>query len=945
MTITPQDDGHGNLSTLTKVERVKDKVTGEQLPQPELIGTWDSSKPDGSGQDGAAGSDAAKVDVAANPEEGGAPEAKSGTPRVPFENSYKAAPGVASFAGFSKFLTGRDWTAQDSFTFKFEQTLYVKDQKEYKPGQEGFELAPIPDAIVKADSPTGENGEKLFGFTDVKYAVPGVYRYRLYEVIPNDAVNADGVTYAEATAEQKKAGGFTKDGITYSSHEFFFSMTVIDFGLGTNVVVGPIYANGPDDPASSFTNAYGSNSSSVELSAVFAKKLTGRSWLSSDSFTFEMRAKDPAAAPMPAGAVDGVATATVTGNGAPAQDTISFGFGQISYTLEDLQGAESQPDGSREKVFTYEVREVIPHDAVNAAGTPYDNAKEEERAAGGFAKDGIVYDGHVALLRVHVSDDGKGGLNAAPVVTLETEGALFENAYSAAGEFAIAATKVLEGRPLVEDEFSFNLTLEPADADGGKAPRPVEAVTNKADGSVAFAPIKLTVDDLKQLVADGYAKDATTEQGARTWTLAYRVAEDVSKLPAGVTASRQSFNVAVTLTDAGNGKLDVAVAYPDAPVASARDAVVPAGAELRNVYSTGDPIAVTPVGLKRLEHENGLSPQDIAGKFTFTLEALDGGPLPSEPDRTATNDAAGNVTFGPITFTLEHLGVSAAEDRVGVPREKTFTYRVVETGSAAGVTNDADAKTFTYTLRDDGAGNLSVTSSPIDGPLFTFVNTYAAAPVDVVFKAQKVLQGRDLMAGEFEFALVEQGENASVLTATNDEKGAVEFDKLTFNAPGTYVYSIAELEGSSSSVVYDKSVFTVKIDVRDGGEGKLIADVTMVDAEGNMVEGGVATFTNIYVPPVGPGPDPDPGPDPEPGPGPDPQPEPEPEPNPEPDPEPGPTPPVDPNKPPAGEGGSSEQGGNKLPTTGDAAEIVPLVVAAGIGACATGFALRRKMTR
>ena len=128
-------------------------------------------------------------------------------------------------------------------------------------------------------------------------------------------------------------------------------------------------------------------------------------------------------------------------------------------------------------------------------------------------------------------------------------------------------------------------------------------------------------------------------------------------------------------------------------------------------------------GSKVLNHAEGLTPNDIAGKFTFTLEAVtQDAPMPDKT--TVKNDAAGNVDFGNIKFDLDLLkGETPEKDG---SRSKTFEYKVTESGSAAGVTNDTDkTKTFKITLKDDGNGHLTATCDPKEGPKFTFTNTYS----------------------------------------------------------------------------------------------------------------------------------------------------------------------------------------------------------------------------
>ena len=230
VSIKPTDKGDGTMKTVTTVERTHDALTGDQLAEPEPIGTWDSD----------------------NPAEGQAEK-----PRVPFVNRYKARPGALEFDRFTKRLVGRDWSAADSFEFTCEQMSFSSGGHDYKPGDEGFVSVPLVVAPVNAESPQNENGFKLFGIStspDVLYEQSGRYDYRLREKVPADAVNAAGVRYENATDEQKVAGGFVKDGVVYSNREVRFTVSAFDIGVGDVFVIGPILQDGPQEDGAYFTN-------------------------------------------------------------------------------------------------------------------------------------------------------------------------------------------------------------------------------------------------------------------------------------------------------------------------------------------------------------------------------------------------------------------------------------------------------------------------------------------------------------------------------------------------------------------------------------------------------------------------------------------------------------------------------------------------------------------
>lgn len=188
------------------------------------------------------------------------------------------------------------------------------------------------------------------------------------------------------------------------------------------------------------------------------------------------------------------------------------------------------------------------------------------------------------------------------------------------------------------------------------------------------------------------------------------------------------------------------------------------------------------------------------------------------------------------------------------PRSKTFTYTVTESGSVAGVSNDPVAtKTIKVKVTDNGDGTLTVDKQAESNKTdFTFTNTYSVKPFDSTptgkggFAITKTLAGRDLREGEFEFALVSQGEGEpTVVTAKNDASGKVAFPAISFNAPGEYHYRLAEVDGGLGGVTYDTTVYDVTAKVVDNGDGTL--GVTWsVSKDGKALEGKEIVFANSY---------------------------------------------------------------------------------------------------
>ena len=431
----------------------------------------------------------------------------------------------------------------------------------------------------------------------------------------------------------------------------------------------------------------------------------------------------------------------------------------------------------------------------------------------------------------------------------------FQNSYEATGTLggeggaAINATKTLTGRAAAADEFSFSVR----DAHGNV----VATASNRASGDgevaeLAFSPISYTTDELEQMVVDGTA----TRANDGSWTIPYTVSEDTAALPAGVTATASSFDITVKATDNGKGGLDVAVAYPE-------------GSDGKLSFVNGyraDEAPVDIAGTKTLalgQAGLGLTQADIAGKYTFKIEPLDGAPAPVDASgktvTEATNDAAGNVELGRVTFK-QLSGLDDVEIDAAGLRSKTFAYRVSESGLVDGVANDAvTSRTFTVkVVEDTNAGTLVAEVLPAEGTpegkgAFEFTNTYGVNPtpssVTDQIKVSKKLKGRDLAKGEFEFQLVEisaDGSESVAATGRNAADGTVALGPVTYTAPGTHSYELREVAGAAGGVTYDRAAYRVHTTVTDAGNGTLTVKHELTDAEGNPTGDDSVTFANGY---------------------------------------------------------------------------------------------------
>ena len=476
------------------------------------------------------------------------------------------------------------------------------------------------------------------------------------------------------------------------------------------------------------------------------------------------------------------ATVTVT-NADLDKGKAAINFGKITY---------AEPGE-----YTYEVREV-------------------KGDAGG-----ITYSKNVATFKVTVTVNAKGELKADVEKTSgETK---FTNTYSAKTEtpLTLEATKTLTGRLMADGEFKFTLSYAGHD-------EVLLNATNKS-GKVEFGPLTYTTKSLVKLVEEDKASfDASADKP--TWTIHYIAAEQTGELPAGVSATTAAIDAYVTVADNGDGTLTATAVYGDA------------GNEFVNTY-TATPVEASLVGKKNLQVPDGLTPADIAGKFTFTVTGEEGAPMPA--NASVTNDAKGKVDFGKITFTLDDLNKALGEKPE--KREHTFTYTVTESGKVAGVTNDAKPpRTVSFTVTDDGEGKLSVSHKPDGNAAFTFTNTYNVTPVEASvtdqITATKVLDGRDLKEGEFSFELVEgEGKDAKVVAiGTNAADGKITMSAIEYTKAGTHTYRLREVPGNAGGITYSDAKFTIETTITDNGDGTLKAEHVLKD------DVKAATFENTY---------------------------------------------------------------------------------------------------
>ena len=750
--------------------------------------------------------------------------------KLVFTNSYSVKSSV-TLTGIKakKKFTGREWTSADSF----ELCLRAADGT---PMPDGATAAPV--AGMKQVEKTVTSAEE-FSFGEIKYEKPGKYTYYIAETTP-------------AKSDPSWLGG-----VSYSSAEYKVTVTVKDDGKGnlTEPVVkmeqiykddGTATSQVIDDQIAVITNTYRPKETSVTLKAT--KRFTGGELAGSD-FTFQLLDKD--------GSV--VQTVQNEKDGKVAFAAIDYATpGDHDYTIKEVKGADStvvydakgvkvhvkvtDEKGELKATVTYDGEKAVPTftntkptadvtveatktlkgkaltDGAFAFGL-YDQAGNEVARGtndqGGKVKltvkglnlgeydytlkevagsdSTITYDS--TEVRVHVSVKAEGD-KAKATVTYDGKNDIptFKNTYQPAEtSVTLAAKKAYvksDSTPaaLKGGEFAFDLYEGDLTAEQLKGKQPIRSAKNGEDGTVTFPAINYTK-------AGEYKYTIVEKKG------------DLSH----VTFDDAVHHAAVKVMDKA-GKLDAAVAYDgdkaDAPT-------------FTNTYTAKGSVELTATKVVAVApgftHDTKLK----GGEYTFELKDADGKVLD-----TAKNEADGTVKFT-RDFELADLGGAASKD---------FAYTIAEKpGAEAGMVYDNHTLTYTVTVTDDGAGTLTATPQVTSGDK-TFTNTYRPKETSVTLKATKRFTGGELAGSDFTFQLLDK-DGSVVQTVQNEKDGKVAFAAIDYATPGDHDYTIKEVKGADSTVVYDAKGVKVHVKVTDE-KGELKATVTY---DG---EKAVPTFTN-----------------------------------------------------------------------------------------------------
>lgn len=641
----------------------------------------------------------------------------------------------------------------NSYSVKSSVTLTgIKAKKKFT-GREWTSADSFELCLRAADGtpmPDGATAAPVAGMKQVEKTVTSAEEFSFGEI---KYEKPGKYTYYIAETTPAKSDPSWLGGVSYSSAEYKVTVTVKDDGKGnlTEPVVkmeqiykddGTATSQVIDDQIAVITNTYRPKETSVTLKAT--KRFTGGELAGSD-FTFQLLDKD--------GSV--VQTVQNEKDGKVAFAAIDYATpGDHDYTIKEVKGADST----------------------------------------------VVYDAKGVKVHVKVTDE-KGELKAT--VTYDGEKAVptFTNTKPTA-DVTVEATKVLAGKDLTADAFTFGLY----DQDGNEDARG----TNDKNGKV-----KLTVKGLNLGEYDYTLKEEKAGQSVDG------VAYDAKEVKVHVKVEQKQDD---------NNKTKVTVTYDGTATAPT----------FNNTYTAKGSVELTATKTIKVADGFDHTTKPADGEFTFDLKDAAGNVI-----ATAKNDANGKVCFT-REFQLSDLDGAASKD---------FTYTIVEQpGAEPGMVYDNHALTYTVTVTDGGNGALNakaiVTSASGSD---TFTNTYQPAATGLALGAQKSYVKKDDNTpivpkdGEFTFDVYEGKMTAEQLagakpvrTATNGADGSVNFDAFSYAKPGTYEYTIVERKGDLAYVTYDDAVHHAVVTVVDNA-GTLQASVAYDGADATK-----PTFTNTY---------------------------------------------------------------------------------------------------
>lgn len=816
---------------------------------------------------------------------------------VAFVNGYQATPTSydTATAGLNKVLEGRDWIDSDEFTFE----LKALDGGPLPKDAAGNDVTSA--TVTKANAEGFGFGAITFT-SDMVKAEPDhkrTFTYEVREVVPADGHKLPGIQYdgnvatikvtvsddgsgtlkASAVAENTRfvnryaaeidytaAGGLnvakTLTGRDMAEGQFTIKVTPGDeasaYALGLPLEGAEIAMPAAADGVQAVKSALGEQhvvlrqsdvgkTYTYKVVEVVGEKVNGYTYDTTEytvTVTVEdnpekaaltvktvvagpkgdktyVYGADPSAAgtgPAVVPFANTYAASTDNPGGAAAQVTATkaltgrpLSAGEFTFAVkyatgeDDLRTAENAADGTVTfdgLHYTTEMLEGLVQDG-NASRTSdkgvisWTVSYLAYEKTDGLADQGITPQTQPISFTVTVVDNGDGSLTATANLG---NGLKFENTYSTGDpvQVGLSGVKTLQAAPgldpaSIEGKFTFKVT-----SDDAAAPMPERTTAkNAANGSVDFGSIKFTLDDLNRAL--GVNDQATAADADKAEADAAKTADQAA---APAVEADQAADAAKAVADAGKAAADA----DSASAQAADDGDKPAAADEGDKPAAGDKQGAGAVA----------APDAASG----TVDAVAPGNQPADQPANP-------------------------EPESGKPRSHVFTYKVTESGSVPGVTNDAEAtKTVSFKVTDDGAGKLTVErQGAAENPAFSFANTYKVGPANSSVTDQvtvtKTLTGRDMAAGEFAFELLE-GEDV-VATGVNAADGSVTLSAVKYTQPGTHRYTLHEVGGGTiaNGVTYDGATYTVVTTVKDNRDGTL--------SVAHALEGArEATFANAY---------------------------------------------------------------------------------------------------
>ena len=491
-------------------------------------------------------------------------------------------------------------------------------------------------------------------------------------------------------------------------------------------------------------------------------------------------------------------TFSITANedGAPMPERVtatndvngSIDFGKIVFTLDDLNKAlGTTQQGAALDTGVASIQSAAPaaNDVV-AAGTTVGVEVAGDSAMSAQATTGDDLAGNAADGAANADGSGQG---AVPV-----------------NDDAVGLAAAGGAEPAAVDAASGTSDAAPS---GNASDQPTAPVAS----SNAVAAANAATDNAAASVQS--AAPAAQTATVRSHVFTYTITETGSA--PGVTNDTSVKTVSFKVTDNGKGELTVERV----------------GDETKPMFEFTNAYSVTPVDSSvtgQITVSKSLVGRELVeGEFLFEL--VENGQVVAR----GANDAAGNVAMSAVRYTTAG--------------KHDYVLREVGAGTTHnGVTFDGKSIAIRTSVVDNGEGSLVVEHAfATDDVNATFVNTYAHGTTSVVLGATKVLSGKTLADGQFTFVLT--AEDGTVYRAKNDAAGSVAFPALTFAEPGTYVYTISEVNDKQANVTYDTATYQVIVNVVDDGQGNLVATVA-------YDEGAAPTFKNSYTEPPAPAPTP-----------------------------------------------------------------------------------------